>query len=254
MANNWYIELMKAAKTDPIAQDLVERLKNATTNEEKEKAKQNGKNYIESTKTEIQTGNTQTTETTTSPEAEVVPETLDVDEESVESDQDNNRACDPSDMHVVQEKIVEKKYDMSEPAFNPRLAKMGITREEELFKMGVYVRKLTRDEKIQIRRSIYQKKKSYMSNVQTKFKAERAQKLAALEADPEYQKFQQQRKYVLRIVEALKAHCNVDWMLQNIEGLTVDVIRELLKKPANVNAFKEQKDTFVPNFYKRFGE
>ena len=220
----------------------------------KEKAKQNGKEYIESIKTEIQTGDTETTETETCSEAEVVPETLGVDEESMESDQDNSSVSSSPDLHVVQEKVVDKKYDMSEPAFNPRLAKMGITREEELFKMGVYVRKLTRDEKIQIRRSIYQKKKSYMSNVQTKFKAERAQKIAALEADPEYQKYQQQRKYVLRIVEALKAHCNVDWMLHNIEGLTVDVIRELLKKPANVNAFKEQKDTFVPNFYKRFGK
>ena len=247
MANNWYTELTKMAKTDPEAKELLSQLKNATTDEEKEKAKENGKKYIESLQAEIQTSNPESTETTTGTEEEVVPET-------VVEHQDDNPVISVAPVHVVQKKEIDKKYDMSEPAFNPRLAKMGITREEELFKLGVYVRKLTRKEKIEIRRSIYQKKKQYMANVQDRFKQEREKQIAAKLADPEYQKYVHQQKYVVRIVEALKAHCNIEWMLNNIEGLTVDVIRELLKTPANVNAFRAEKDTFVQNFYKKYGE
>jgi hypothetical protein len=120
--------------------------------------------------------------------------------------------------------------------------------------MHVYVRKLTREDKMEIRRSIYQKKKNYTRTTQEKFRQQRAEKLAALQANPEYQKYQNQQKYVIRIVEALKNHYNVDWMLKNIKGLTVDVIRELLETPANVNKFKEVKDTFVSNFYKKYGK
>lgn len=246
MANNWYTELTKMAKTEPEAKELLEHLKTATTDEEKEKAKQNGKEYIESLKAEIQTGDPESGEEPTSPEEEVVPESL-------ADDQDDNSTVTSAPVHVVQKKI-DKKYDMSEPAFNPRLAKMGITREEELFKMGVLVRKMTREEKIEIRRSIYQKKKQYMSNTQERFKEERAKKLAALQADPEYQKYVHQRKYVIRIIEALKAHCNMEWMFRNIEGLTVETLRELLKKPENANAFRAQKEDFVKNFYKKYGE
>jgi hypothetical protein len=43
-------------------------------------------------------------------------------------------------------------------------------------------------------------------------------------------------------------------MLKNIPGLTVDIIRELLQTPANVNQFREQKAEFVENFYKKFGK
>jgi hypothetical protein len=247
MAMNWYTELTKLAKTNPEAKELLSQLKNATTDEEKEKAKENGKKYIESLQAEIQTSDPETPETTTETETEVVPEDMDMDQDDIRTDI-------VAPVHVVQEKQVEKKFDMSEPAFNPRLAKMGITREEELFKMGVYVRKLTREEKIEIRRSIYQKRKSYMSNTQERFKEERAKKLAALKADPEYQKYLHQQQLVIRIVEALKAHCNVEWMLKNIPGLTVDIIRELLQTPANVNQFREQKAEFVENFYKKFGK
>lgn len=242
MATNWLMELTKLSKTDQTALELLRQLKSASTEEEKEKAKQNGKEYIETQK--IQTSNPETTETT-SPETELV-------EENVVDNQTDSGVLAVAPVHVVKE--VEKKYDMSEPAFNPRLAKMGITREEELFKMGVYVRKLTREEKIEIRRSIYQKRKKYMSNTQERFKKERAEKLAALQADPEYQKYKHQQKYVIRIVEALKAHCNIEWMFKNIEGLTVEVVRELLQTPANVNKFREQKETFVDNFYKKYGK
>ena len=250
---NWLMELTKLSKTDQNALELLRQLKSATTEEEKQKAKENGKEYIEKTiqselvQPEPETLQTSNPETTKTEANEMAPEDVAQDQNS---DSDNNIP----DNNGVQTKIVDKKYDMSEPAFNPRLAKMGITREEELFQMHVLVRKMTREEKMEIRRSIYQKKKNYTRTTQEKFRQQRAEKLAALQADPEYQKYQNQQKYVIRIVEALKNHYNIDWMLKNIEGLTVDVVRELLETPANVNKFKEAKDTFVQNFYKRFGK
>lgn len=243
---NWLMELTKLSKTDQTALELLRQLKSATTQEDKEKAKQNGKTYIEThtQKESIQTSNPETPADTTE---EMVPETV----AEYQAD-DSGDIVAP--VHVPKKKEVEAKYDMSEPAFNPRLAHMGITREEELFMQRVYVRKLTREEKMEIRRNIYQKRKAQRNKVQQQFREERERKQAALMADPEYQKYLIQNRYVIRIVEALKAHCNVDWMLKNIEGLTVDVIRELLKNPANVNKFREEKDTFVSNFYKKFGE
>lgn len=243
---NWLMELTKLAKTDTTALELLRQLKSATTEEDKEKAKQNGKTYIE-THTKEETVQTSNPETTTDAKEEMVSETV------VEHQTDDSGDI-VAPVHVVQKKEVEAKYDMSEPAFNPRLAHMGITREEELFMQRVYVRKLTRDEKMEIRRNIYQKRKAQRNKVQQQFKEERERKQAALMADPEYQKYLIQNRYVVRIVEALKAHCNVDWMLKNIDGLTVDVIRELLKTPANVNKFTAEKDTFVDNFYKKFGK
>lgn len=242
---NWLMELTRLSKTDPTALELLRQLKGATTEEDKQKAKENGKAYIEThTKEEIQASNTQNPETTT----------VDKVAEDLAENQDDNITNNIQNPDGVQTKVVEKKYDMSEPAFNPRLAKMGITREEELFQMHVFVRKLTREDKMEIRRSIYQKKKNYTRQTQENFRKQRAEKIAALQADPEYQKYQNQQKYVIRIVEALKNHYNIDWMLKNIEGLTVDVIRELLQTPANVNKFTQEKDEFVKNFYKRFGK
>ena len=40
---NWLMELTKLSKTDPTALELLRQLKGATTEQEKEKAKQNGK-------------------------------------------------------------------------------------------------------------------------------------------------------------------------------------------------------------------
>lgn len=254
MATNWLMELTKLAKTDPQALELYRQLKTATTNEEKEKAKQNGKEYIQA-HTETQINATEATEPSISE-----PETTDPTEDAkpIETDlAEDSGVVGNNDLvpdQPVQTKIVEKKYDMSEPAFNPRLARMGITREEELFQQHVYVRKLTREEKLEIRRSIYQKKKQHMRAIQADFAKRREEQLKQRLADPEYQKYQHQQKFVVRIVEALKAHCNIDWMLKNIDGLTVDVIRELLEVPANVNKFREQKEEFVPNFYKRYGK
>ena len=254
MAKNWLMELTRLAKTDQTALELLRQLKSAQTDEEKEKAKQNGKEYIQAY-TEKETSTTETNADTGTTPADPEP-TAEEDKPVAESpveDSDDNIGLDPvASTESVQSKI-DKKYDMSEPAFNPRLAKMGITREEELFKLGVYVRKLTREEKILIRRSIYQKKKQYMSATQEAFKKKQAEARAAKLADPEYQKYIHQQQLVLKVEEALKNHCNMEWMFKNIPGLTVEVLRELIQVPANANRFRAQKDVFIQNFDKKYG-
>ena len=143
------MELTKLSKTDPTALELLRQLKSASNEQEKEKAKQNGKEYIKKMhpETTLQTSNPETGEETT----------IDAQPEDLAVDQGNNRPDIVAPVHVVQKKEVEAKYDMSEPAFNPRLAKMGITREEELFQMHVLVRKMTREEKIAFLKQEYER-------------------------------------------------------------------------------------------------
>lgn len=247
---NWLMQLTALAKEDQTALELLRALKAATTEEEKEKAKENGKAYIEKVKT-IQTNAEETPATeetgTTDPVAEdTTPPTQDLEENQAGDSAD-------SDSDSGEDKAIEAKFNMAEPAFNPRLAKMGITREEELFIKGIMVRKISKEEKLLIRRSIYQKKKKYTGDLQAKYKEKRESERAARLADPAYQEFQIQRKYILKISEALKAHNNIGWMLKNIDGLTVDVLRKLLEDPANVNEFRQYNENFVDNFKKKYG-
>ena len=168
------MQLTAMASTDETALNLLRELKNATTEEEKEKAKENGKAYIEKVKT-IQTNAEETpaAEETGTPDPvaeDTTPPAQDLEEnqagDSVGSDSDSVG----SDSDSGEDKAVEAKFNMAEPAFNPRLAKMGITREEELFIKGIMVRKISKEEKLLIRRSIYQKKKKYTGDLQSKFK------------------------------------------------------------------------------------
>lgn len=249
---NWLMQLTALAKEDQTALELLRALKAATTEEEKEKAKENGKAYIEAQQ-EIQTNaekepvSTAEETGTTDPVAEdTTPPAQDLEENQTGDSAD-------SDSDSGEDKAVESKYNMAEPAFNPRLAKMGITREEELFIKGIMVRKITKEEKLLIRRSIYQKKKKYTGDLQAKYKEKRETERAARLADPAYQEFQIRRKFVLKISEALKAHNNLGWILKNIDGLTVDVLRKLIEDPANVNEFREYDETFVDKFKRKYG-
>lgn len=249
---NWLMQLTALAKEDQAALELLRTLKTATTEEEKEKAKENGKAYIEKVKA-IQTNEEKEPDAT----AEKTGTTDPMAEDTTPPAQDleENQAGDSadSDSDSGEDKAIDAKYNMAEPAFNPRLAKMGITREEELFIKGIMVRKISKEEKLLIRRSIYQKKKKYTGDLQAKFKEKREKERAARLADPKYQEFQIQRKYILKISEALKAHNNIGWMLKNIDGLTVDVLRKLLEDPANVNEFRQYNPDFVDNFKKKYG-
>lgn len=248
---NWLMKLTQLSQTDPTALELLRTLKTATTDEEKEKAKENGKKYIEEIES-VQTHEEKEPATEDStPATDTGAEIESPAEESLEDD--SGVDCSDTGTSGDVDIQIDPKHNMAAPAFNPRLAKMGITREEELFTKGVFVRKLSREEKLEIRRNIYQKKKTYTNTIQEHFKAKRKQELATKLADPQYQEFQKQRKFVLKIVEALKAHNNTSWMLKNIDGLTVAVIQELLKNPANVNAFRAENPEFVANFKKKYG-
>lgn len=252
MKANWFIQLSKLANTDDVAKQLLTDVQNAQTKAEKDETKTKAKEYIES----LQPAQETTSEPIDSTEQETNVATESAETESVESVVETivkeNKVVD-SDI-VAKDKIETlPEFDMNQPAFNPRLAKQGITREEELFIHGVFVRKLSREEKLLMRRSIYQKRKARRTAIQNAWQIKRKADLAARMADPEYQKKEWQRKFVLKIKESLMAHNNISYMLTHIDGLTVDVIRELLKNPANVNEFNRQDESFIVNFHKKFG-
>lgn len=249
---NWLMQLTALAKEDQTALELLRALKAATTEEEKEKAKENGKAYIEAQKTtSIQTNEEKEPISTAEETPDPVAEDTTPPAQYLEENQTGDSADSYSDSD--KDKAIDAKYNMAEPAFNPRLAKMGITREEELFIKGIMVRKISKEEKLLIRRSIYQKKKKYTGDLQAKFKEKREKERAARLADPKYQEFQIQRKYILKISEALKANNNIGWMLKNIDGLTVDVLKKLIEDQANVNEFRQYNENFVDNFKKKYG-
>ena len=173
------------------------------------------------------------------------------DNSSVSDSETSVQTNDKGSAETTKEKAL---TDLSQLAFTPRLAKFGITREEELFLHGVYVRKMTRDEKILMRRSIYKKKSLGAAKIQAEYKAKRLAQKERDANDPEKQKYHQERKYISAIVEALEQHKNLGWIFINIEGLTIDMFREFIKKPGNVNAFNQANPNFLTNFYKKYGE
>lgn len=250
---NWYLQIRNLAKTDAQVASLVEQLKKAETDEQKELAKQQAQAYIQ----EVQTSDSSSEDTVIPAPDTVVAEETGKDSGELcpeTSDEGNSQDRTGSESEGIQEEPKEEKTltDLSQPAFTPRLAKYGITREEELFLHGVFVRKMTRDEKLALRRSIYQKKTQGAAKIQAEFKAKRlAQKERDLN-DPEKQRFHQERKLVSAIVDALEQHKNLGWIFSNIEGLTIDVFREFIKKPAIANAFNAVNREFLANFHKKY--
>lgn len=249
---NWYLQIRNLASSDAKAAELLEQLKTAESDNEKESAKQNAQEYLQSLQ---DNSSTDTTVPETSPVVaeEVGTDNIQLCDETCDGGNPEDRST--SESESTQEKSIEEiKTDLSQPAFTPRLAKFGITREEELFLKGVFVRKMSREEKILMRRSIYQKKTLGNAKIQAEFKAKRIiQKQKDLN-DPEKQKFHQERKYVAAIVNALEQHKNLGWIFSQIEGLTPDIFRELIKKPGNVNAFRQANSAFLDNFKKKYGE
>lgn len=113
---------------------------------------------------------------------------------------------------------------------------------------------MTRDEKILMRRSIYEKKTKRNAEMQALFRAKRLEQRQKDLNDPEKQKFHEERKYVAAVVKALENRKNFVWIFSQIDGLTPDIMRELLKKPEVVNAIKQEKASFITDFYKKYGE
>lgn len=243
---NWYLQIKNMAKTDPKAAELLEQLKNAGTDDEKNTAKQIAQEYLQT----LQPNETaKTAEKTDETESQEMAQNQNIKPDSLvcNTPDTENREENPKSEEQI-------KTDLSQPAFAPRLAKFGITREEELFLKGVFVRKLSREEKILMRRSIYQKKTQGNAKIQAELKIKRiAQKQADLN-DPEKIRFHQERKYMAAIVTALFNHKNLGWIFSNIEGLTPDILRELIEKPGNYNAIKQANPNFIDNFNKKYSK
>lgn len=210
MGLNWYLQLRNLCKSDAKAAELFQQLQTAGTEDEKDNAKRQAQEYIQTLQSK----------------------------------------------EVTTEKTEEKKSvsDLSAPAFNPRLAKCGITREEELFLHGVYVRKLSHEEKILMRRSIYEKKTLRNAKIQAEYRAQRIAQREKEANDPEKIKFHQERKLVFALTNALEQHKNMIWIFSNIEGLTPELLKELLQKPGIRNAVKQANPNFIDNFNKKYGE
>lgn len=257
MALNWYLTLRNLAKTDETAAELFESLKKAETDEEKEIAKKVAQDYIAQKNSNGGDSDDSKTETEIQETPIVEEDTGHVESDSPVSHSDDlvvdseDELQKDSERDTDEEKI---KQDLSQPAFNPRLAKCGITREEELFLAGTYVRKLNHEEKILMRRSIYQKKTQRNAKIQAEYRAKRlAQRQQDLN-DPEKIKYHQNRKLVSAVVEALVNHKNMIYMFSQIEGLTPDILKELLKQPGNRNAIHQANPKFLENFKKAYGE
>lgn len=254
---NWYLTIRNLAKTDTVAAELFDLLKKAETDEEKETAKQKAQDYIN----QINDNNRAVDDTETKDSQEEVVAESPVEEDSVvDSGKDiatdnSDTVPDNTDTRLVEEEKKEvSKTDLSGLAFTPRLAKCGITREEELFLNGILTRKMNREEKILMRRSIYEKKTKKNAEMQALFRAKRLEQRQKDLNDPEKQKFHQERKYVAAVVKALENRKNFVWIFSQIDGLTPDIMRELLKKPEVANAIKQEKASFITDFYKKYGE
>lgn len=251
---NWYLQIRNMAKTDKTAADIFELLQKAQTDDEKENAKQIAQKYIQ----ETQNSENNPAEPTQEVDPVAEDETSN-DEPGAVVDMDNSipdneppiQENNETDTESKQEKIL---TDLSAPAFTPRLAKCGITREEELFLHGVFVRKMTREEKIEMRRSIYQKKTQTAQKIQAEYKKKRIEQKEKDANDPVKQQYHQERKFVSAIVNALENHCNIGWIFSHIEGLTVDIFKELIKKPGNCNAFRQANPNFLDNFKKKYND
>lgn len=133
---NWYLTIRNLAKTDNVAAELFDLLKKAKTDEEKEIAKQKAQDYIN----QINSDNRSVDDTETKDSQEETIAEKPVEEDSVmDSGKDiasdnSDTVPDNTDTGIVKEEEKEiSKTDLSGLAFTPRLAKCGITREEELF-------------------------------------------------------------------------------------------------------------------------
>lgn len=237
MVRSWYADLQKMAKTNAQAAQFLDKLQKAKTDDEKDAAKIEAREWVWA----------QMPEKDENPVPDMVETPVAPDNTVVEVGVPGGDLTEePGD----KERLI---FDMSADAFNPRLAKMGINREEELFLKGVCVRKLSHEDKILMRRSIYNKKHAYMDGKQKEFKKQRAKAMAKASQDPAVIKYHNQRKYVDKIIEALRAHKNFTWMFTNIKGLTPEVMKELLQNPGNVNLFRAEYRSFVEKFNKKYG-
>ena len=122
---NWYLQIRNLAKTDATAAELLEQLKIAESENDKETAKQQAQAYLQ----EIQTNSQSSEDTTVSQTDTVAPEETRTDSGELcpeTSHEGNPQDGSASESESTQEESKEEiKTDLSQPAFTPRLAKFG---------------------------------------------------------------------------------------------------------------------------------
>lgn len=140
--------------------------------------------------------------------------------------------------------------DMNEPALNPRLAKIGITREEELFIQGVVIRPMSRQDRILVRRSIANKKDKYQKELMAQYKEKQKETKKRNLSDPKIIAFNRKQKFVMQIRDAFQQNWNFDAIFSKIDGLTIHDMDELIKDSDVLNLFEQYYQGFEKNYLK----
>lgn len=138
--------------------------------------------------------------------------------------------------------------DMNEPALNPRLAKIGITREEELFIQGVVIRPMSRQDRILVRRSIANKKDKYQKELMAAYKQQQAETKRRNLTDPKVIAFNRKQKFVMQIRDAFQQNWNFDAIFSKIDNFTTNDMDELIKDSEVLKLFEQ----YYPNFEKDY--
>ena len=140
--------------------------------------------------------------------------------------------------------------DMNEPALNPRLAKIGITREEELFIQGVVIRPMSRQDRILVRRSIANKKDKYQKELMAQYKEKQKETKKRNLSDPKIIAFNRKQKFVMQIRDALQQNWNYSAIFNHIDGLTINDMDELIKDEDVLKLFEQYSPGFEKNYLK----
>ena len=138
--------------------------------------------------------------------------------------------------------------DMNEPALNPRLAKIGITREEELFIQGVVIRPMSRQDRILVRRSIANKKDKYQKELMAEHKERQKEAKKRALTDPAVIAFNRKQKFVMQIRDAFQQNWNFDAIFSKIDNFTTNDMDELIKDSDVLKLFEQ----YYPNFEKDY--
>lgn len=138
--------------------------------------------------------------------------------------------------------------DMNEPALNPRLAKIGITREEELFIQGVVIRPMSRQDRILVRRSIANKKDKYQKELMAEYKERQKEAKKRALTDPKVIAFNRKQKFVMQIRDAFQQNWNFDAIFSKIDNFTTNDMDELIKDSDVLKLFEQ----YYPNFEKDY--
>lgn len=171
----------------------------------------------------------------------------DIEETSVKDQAPKEPELQPAEESTV---VASPAPDMNEPALNPRLAKIGITREEELFIQGVVIRPMSRQDRILVRRSIANKKDKYQKELMAEYKERQKEAKKRALTDPAVIAFNRKQKFVMQIRDAFQQNWNFDAIFSKIDGLTIHDMDELIKDSDVLNLFEQYYQGFEKNYLK----